>query len=132
MADHKKRIQELQRLYKQYLGKRTLEEYLTITKSNKTGDEETMTDPLFRDMIESKLLWGYSDNNVLLQQQRHKIHWNNKDITAKPDFETNNEFCKVPILFDAKSSNISFDEMTSGTTTVYETTFKKYLLGIKP
>ena len=55
MADYKKRIQELQRLYKQYLGKRTLEEYLTITKNNKTGDEETMTDPLFRDMIEHLL-----------------------------------------------------------------------------
>jgi len=68
----------------------------------------------------------------LLQQQKHKIIWNGKEQKAKPDFETNNEFCKTPILFDSKSSNISYVEMTSGNDTVYETTFKRYLLAIKP
>jgi len=127
-----KQIAEIQKLYKQYLGNKTPEKYLNWMKTLKSWDEETTTDPLFRDMLQNEYLWGYNWDNVLLQQQKHKIVWNWETKIAKPDFETNNEFCKIPVLFDSKSSNISFEEMISGSNTVFETTFRRYLLRIKP
>ena len=127
-----KQIKELEKLYTQYLWKKSLVEYLSESRKRNVWDEETTTDPLFRDMIQNEHLWGYNWDNVLLQQQKHKIVWNWENKIAKPDFETNNEFCKVPVLFDSKSSNISLDEMASGSNTVFETTFRRYLLWIKP
>jgi len=127
-----KKISAIAKLYKQYLWKRSLQEYLQLSKSSKSGDEETTTDPLFRDMLQHKDLRNYSWDNVLLQQQRHRIVRKWKEWIAKPDFETNNEFCKIPIIFDSKSSNISFEEMISWIDTVFTTTFKRYLLAIKP
>ena len=127
-----KQIKELEKLYTQYLWKKSLVEYLSESRKRNVWDEETTTDPLFRDMIQNEYLWGYNWDNVLLQQQKHKIVWNWENKIAKPDFETNNEFCKIPVLFDSKSSNISLDEMTSGSNTVFETTFRRYLLWIKP
>jgi hypothetical protein len=64
-------------------------------------------------MLKDKDLWNYSKDNVLLQQQQHKADIKGKITSLKPDFETNNEFCKTSIIFDAKASNIPHSEMTS-------------------
>ena len=87
-----KQIKELEKLYTQYLWKKSLVEYLSESRKRNVWDEETTTDPLFRDMIQNEYLWGYNWDNVLLQQQKHKIVWNWENKIAKPDFETNNDF----------------------------------------
>lgn len=120
--------QIINKLYKKYIWDESLESYLIKSKKSKIWDEEKITDSLFELMLRDKNLWNYSKDNVLLQQQTHKT----LNAILKPDFETNNEFCKTAILFDAKSSNISHKEMISWNNTVYENTFKKYLLNIKP
>lgn len=125
-------VNRLKTLYSKYLWKVNLEEYLDQSRQSKIWDEEKVTDSLFEMLIKDKELWGYSSDNVLLQQQQHKTSINWKVSNLKPDFETNNEFCKTPILFDAKASNIPYAEMVSWTKTVYEHTFKRYLVNIKP
>ncbi len=125
-------INKLKAIYKKYLWNQSLEEYLEQSRVSKIGDEEKITDSLFEMMLKDKDLWNYSKDNVLLQQQQHKTKINWKIQSLKPDFETNNEFCKTPILFDAKASNIPYGEMVSWTKTVFEHTFKRYLENIKP
>lgn len=125
-------VKKIQDHYSRYLWKISLEDYLAESRKSKIGDEEKITDSLFESLIKDKDIWNYSEDTVLLQQQQHKVIINGKRVTLKPDFETNNEFCKIPILFDAKASNIPHHEMTSGIDTVYEYTFKRYLTQIKP
>lgn len=127
-----KKISKIKTHYQKYLWKTSLQDYLEQSKKSKIWDEEKITDSLFETLLKDKDLWNYSKNNVLLQQQNHKVNICSKKIILKPDFETNNEFCKTPILFDAKASNISYNEMTSWTNTVFENTFRKYLENIKP
>lgn len=125
-------VNKLKTLYKKYLWNATLEEYLEQSKISKIWDEWKVTDSLFENLLKDKDLWNYSKDNVLLKQERHRINinWTKKDLI--PDFETNNEFCKTPILFDAKASNIPYGEMVSWAKTVFEHTFKRYLVNIKP
>ena len=127
-----KTISRIKTHYNKYLGKVSLDEYLTQSRLSKIWDEEKVTDSLFESLLKDKDLWNYSKDNVLLQQQQHKANINWRVTNLKPDFETNNEFCKTPILFDAKASNIPYGEMVSGINTVYEHTFKRYLENIKP
>jgi type I restriction-modification system DNA methylase subunit len=125
-------VNRLKVIYSKYLWKVSLEDYLEQSRQSKIWDEEKVTDSLFEMLIKDKDLWNYSKDNVLLQQQQHKANIDWKISNLKPDFETNNEFCKTPILFDAKASNIPYGEMVSWTKTVYDYTFKRYLENIKP
>ncbi len=127
-----KKVSVIKSIYKKYLWNSLLNEYLVESRKSKIWDEEKITDSLFEMMLKDKDLWNYSNDKCLLQQQQHKANIGGKILLLKPDFETNNEFCKTSILFDAKASNIVYAEMISWTNTVFETTFKRYLVNIKP
>ena len=67
-------IPRLKSLYKKYLWSVSLEEYLDQSRASKIWDEEKVTDSLFEMMLKDKELWNYSKDNVLLQQQVHKVN----------------------------------------------------------